>query len=507
MKCELDWISGRSRLFPNHEAVVDADTYSSFTYKELNTRAEVLAKYFLSKGIEKGDRVALLAPNHISYFDFLFACSKLGAIFIPLNWRLSEEEQSYILTDSNPKLIGIHETYQHQCGWINNSYSILPITQLDYMKRIEANSANIELPHVDVQEEDPLAIMYTGGTTGKPKGVVLSHNSILWNALNTIISWNLQQKDTTLVTLPMFHAGGLNALSVPLLMSGGKVVLSQSFDPEKVVEDLIRYKCTIVLFVPTMYHMIVRTNAFQQASFKNMKVFLSGGAPCPRDIYDTFEQKGLLFKEGYGLTEAGPNNFYINPYDARRKPGSVGKPMMFNTIKIVGADGSEVKPNEVGELLLQGNYMFEYYWNKPEATKEAIIDGWLCTGDLAKQDEEGYVYIVGRKKEMIITGGENVYPLEIEHCLQSHQEIDEVAVVGLPDKKWGEAVTAYVTLHQGSSLTIDELQSYCKQKLTSYKVPKHIHIHDQLPKTHVGKIDKTKLVPGTTRNLLNSDKM
>lgn len=491
MERELDWINSRARLFPHDQALIDAETDDKWTFHEVNERAVHLAHFFIEQGIKKGDRIALLSPNHISYFDFLFACMKIGAIFVPLNWRLVDEELKYILNDSNPKLVGLHSSFNDKQHWLAANYELIPISSNHYINQENNQSDKLQTP--SLIETDPLAMIYTGGTTGKPKGAVLSHRSIMWNALNTIVSWNLSNDDATLTCLPMFHTGGLNALSIPVLMAGGAVVLSAQFDPEKAIADLIRYECTTVLFVPTMYHMIVRTKAFEQAEFTRMKVFLSGGAPCPLTIYEAFEKKDIPFKEGYGLTEAGPNNFYINPIDSRRKPGSVGKAMMFNEIKIMTADGNKAKSNEVGELLLKGNHAFEFYWNKEQATKETIVDGWLHTGDLARQDEEGYVYIVGRKKEMIITGGENVYPLEIEHWLESHQAINEVAVVGLPHQKWGEVVTAFISLNEGFKITIEELKTYCDKKLSRYKIPKQFKFIDELPKTHVGKIDKKAL--------------
>ncbi|MGI8386133.1 AMP-binding protein [Robertmurraya sp. P23] len=296
----------------------------------------------------------------------------------------------------------------------------------------------------EVKGSDPLAIIYTGGTTGKPKGVVLTHKSILWNSINTVASWGLTSEDITLNYLPLFHTGGLNALAIPILMAGGKVVLASDFDPVEAVLFLNEYCCTIALFVPTMYHLMVQTPEFQASHFPSMKTFLSGGAPCPLELYEPFQKKNLFFKEGYGLTEAGPNNFYIHPLEARRKKGSVGKPKLFNDVKLLGQDGKEVSEGEVGEIVIVGKHTFSHYWNNIEATDQAKKGEWLYTGDLGRVDEEGYYYIVGRKKDIIITGGENVYPLEIEHWISSLSEVEEVAVVGLPDPKWGEVVTAFI---------------------------------------------------------------
>ncbi|MBO8157329.1 MAG: long-chain fatty acid--CoA ligase [Bacillaceae bacterium] len=493
MKRELDWIGNRARLFPDDAAIVSPEEQAVYSFSELNDRAEKLARFFLEKGIQKGDRVALLAPNHISYFDFLFASMKTGTIFVPLNWRLSRDDMSYVLKDAKPSIIGIHDQFQNDSSWISKYSEVLFISNHEYIPADTNSDLNISEQHLPA-ESDPLAMIYTGGTTGKPKGAVLTHRSILWNAINTIISWDLAREDTTLTSLPMFHTGGLNALTLPVLLAGGKVVINSYFDPEKALEDLIKYKCSIVLFVPTMYHMIIQTEAFQKAEFPHMKVFLSGGAPCPLHVYDAFDEKGLKFKEGYGLTEAGPNNFYIDPDEARRKKGSVGKAMMFNEIKIVKENGEEAAINEVGELCLRGNHAFECYWNNEEATRDTLRNGWLYTGDLARKDEEGFVYIVGRKKEMIITGGENVYPLEIEHWLLSHEWINEAAVVGLPDEKWGEQVTAFVSLVDGVQLSEQELKDYCRKKLSRYKIPKKFYFMDELPKTHVGKINKKALI-------------
>ncbi|MGJ9458390.1 acyl-CoA synthetase [Oceanobacillus sp. CF4.6] len=488
MKYDINWFESRVSLTPNKIAIIDSNTNDSWTYAELHRRVAKVGNYFYSKGIRKGDRVAILAPNHISFFDFFFAAMKIGAIFIPLNWRLAEAELEYVINDCDPKMIGIDPLFVDKIKAIDTTSNLVMIDHNDYLNDLHSEPFTID---TQLKEEDPLAMIYTGGTTGRPKGAVLSHRSILWNALNTTISWNLDQDDTTLTCLPMFHTGGLNVYSLPLLLVGGTVVLSSDFNPTKAVEDLITYKCTVVLFVPTMYHMIIQTDLFKQSSFPDMKVFVSGGAPCPLKIYHAFSEKGLAFKEGYGLTEAGPNNFYIDSKDTVRKLGSVGKAMIFNDIQIIGEDGLVVEPGEVGELLTRGNHAFEYYWNKPDETKETIKDGWIHTGDLARKDEEGFVYIVGRKKDMIITGGENVYPLEVEHWIESHQAVDEAAVIGLPDEKWGEIVVAFVVTK--IEITPKELELHCSQKITRYKIPKKFIVIEELPKTHVGKINKTAL--------------
>jgi fatty-acyl-CoA synthase len=491
VRWELDWLGNRARLSPNKNAIIDENTDKAWTYGEINKRSSSAANWLRSQGVKKGDRIALLSPNDISYFDLLFACGKIGAIFVPLNWRLSIHELKEILLDCTPLLLGIHEKFHNMYTDLKTiipaafsvgglSYEEIVITKTEFITEV-------------ISESEPLAMIYTGGTTGKPKGVVLSHQSIQWNAINTILSWNLSNDDVTINYMPMFHTGGLNALSLPILMIGGTVVIGDQYTGQKVVNSINRYGCTIILLVPTMYHLLIQSEEFQESDFASMKIFLSGAAPCPFQIYEAFQKKGLAFKEGYGLTEAGPNNFYIDPEDAQMKRGSVGKPMLFNTIKLAKEDGKEASANEVGELLIKGKHAFSHYWNNELATLETKKGGWVHTGDLAKKDEEGFHYIVGRKKEMIITGGENVYPLEIEHWLAAHPAIDEVAVIGLPDEKWGELVAAFIVPKHPYSLDVIELRAYCERKLGGYKIPKRFISVAELPKTHVGKIDKKKL--------------
>ncbi|MCM3691515.1 acyl-CoA synthetase [Neobacillus niacini] len=492
MRWELDWLENRARLSPNKKAIIDEDKNKSWTFEAVNKRSSSVAGWLKSQGVKKGDRVALLSPNDISYFDLLFACGKIGAIFVPLNWRLSEQELNEILLDCSPSLLGIHHKFENM---YTSLQAVVPCSFYVGESKYEETATLFDSStHLEpISEQDPFAIIYTGGTTGKPKGVVLSHQSIQWNAINTILSWNLSEEDVTINYMPMFHTGGLNALSLPILMTGGTVVIGDQYTGQKVVHSIQRYNCTIILLVPTMYHLLIQTEEFQRSEFPSMKVFLSGAAPCPFHVYEAFQKKGLAFKEGYGLTEAGPNNFFIDPEEAQVKRGSVGRPMLFNAIKLEKEDGQEAAVNEVGELLIKGKHSFSHYWNNKLATQEIKLEGWIHTGDLAKKDEDGFHYIVGRKKDMIITGGENVYPLEIEHWLASHPEVDEVAVIGLPDEKWGELVAAFIVRKHPQPLDEQELKDYCERKLGRYKIPKKFISLNELPKTHVGKIDKKKL--------------
>ncbi|HZG87794.1 long-chain fatty acid--CoA ligase [Paenibacillus sp.] len=492
MNWEADWLASRRRVSPAGIALIDADGGGRYTYERLDDRASRLAAALRDAGVGRGDRVALLSPNDVAYFDYMFACAKLGALFVPLNYRLSEAELAYIVNDCAPKAIGYAGVHEPTVA----AWPIPDRRRVDdaaYARLLDDNSA----PRRDSEPVDwaePWLLIYTGGTTGKPKGVLISHRAVWWNAVNTIVSWGLSDADVTLNCMPMFHTGGINALTLPVLLAGGTVVLGKQFDPVLTVDWLIQYRCTNVLLVPTMYHLVVQTEQFRAGAFPPNLVFISGGAPCPLSIYDAFAARGLKFKEGYGMTEAGPNNFVIAPEEAMRRRGSVGQPMLLNKVRIVTGSGEDARPNEVGEIWLQGHHLFNGYWNDEAATLEAMRDGWLRTGDLAKRDEDGFVYIMGRLKDMIISGGENIYPIEIEQALLSAPAVKEAAVVGVADPKWGEAVVAAVVMHEGQRATPEQLRAHCAERLGRYKVPKRIVVWDRLPKTPVGKINKQAIV-------------
>ena len=488
------WLQKRSQLSPTRVAIIDGETGEQWNYKELFNRTLNMADRLCQLGVEHGDRVALLSPNDPSYFELLFACQAAGAIFVPLNWRLSEEELIYILEDCKAKCVFVHRDF-------SDYVERLPCDTFSLEAHVQSNSisTNFSLTH----SCSHAAIIYTGGTTGKPKGVILSHQNIASNAINTIISWGLNEQDVTLTCLPMFHTGGLNALSTPLLMAGGTVVIMRDFRADKVMDLLNLYHCTVVLMVPTMYHMLIEHPAFGKESFPSMKTFLSGGAPCPMEVYEAFYEKGKLFKEGYGLTEAGPNNFYIDPTEAYGKKGSVGKAMIFNEVKIVKKNNKDAEVNGVGEIFLKGPHVFTGYWSNREETEKVKCDGWLRTGDLGRKDEDGYFYIVGRAKDMIISGGENVYPIEVEQTISQHAAVKEASVVGIPHPKWGEAVLAVVSLKNPASE--EELTAFCAQRLGKYKVPKRFVFVKEIPKTAVGKIDK-KLLVENNRGIFNYER-
>lgn len=476
-----NWILQRTKLSPDRIALIDLHSNKKWTYQDVENEIINWVLFFKLKRLEKGDRVAVLSRNKIELFPIMFACGLTGLMYVPLNWRLSKMELDDLLEDSGASVL-LYDKQFEQITAFSCKYNI---------EDMQVSKGNFQVPLIN--DQDAWLMIYTGGTTGKPKGVVLSHEAVNCNALNTIASWGISDEDITINYMPLFHTGGMNALSIPILMAGGTVVIGDVFSAEEALRATNDYKATISLFVPTMYQAMVQHPYFQTSDFPSMKVFLSGGAPCPQKIYSHFHQKNLHFKEGYGLTEAGPNNFFIQPDKTKHKKGSVGKSMLFNEVMTIKEDGTPCKVNEVGELYVKGKHVFTAYWNKQKETIEAFDGEWFKTGDLAKFDEDGDYFIVGRKKDMIITGGENVYPQEVESCLLNHESINEAAVVGIPDEKWGEKVIAFVTVCDESKFDEAEMKEYCKKFLGNYKIPKDFFILDVLPKTDVGKIDKNKL--------------
>lgn len=485
---EHGWILKRATLSAERPALIDVHSEMCWTYADLKNRITRWASFFQAQGYEKGDRIAVYSPNSTELFAVLFACGLQGLIYVPLNWRLSQFELQGLLDDCSPALLLFHDDFEARIDGLNMKDTI-PLSIIETVP-VRANWQPISQSN----RSDTWMIIYTGGTTGLPKGVMLSHDAVNWNALNTITSWGLSGRDTTINYMPLFHTGGLNALCIPLLMAGGTVVVGHQFEPTEALMATDKYEATISLFVPTMYQLMTGTPYFRQSSFPSMDVFLSGGAPCPQTVYHSFREKGLRFKEGYGLTEAGPNNFFIAPEVATGKIGSVGKSMLFNEVQLLDHEGNRCATEEIGELYVKGPHVFTGYWNKPYETEEALRDGWLRTGDLAKLDRDGDAYIVGRKKDMIITGGENVYPQEVEQCLITCSGVREAAVVGMEDGVWGEKVVAFLTVEEEGAVNKATLIAHCKGFLASYKIPKQFIIVSELPKTHVGKIDKNELL-------------
>ena len=498
-----NWSARRALLTPNREAIIDFVKKKRYSFKEIDNRANRLARVLMDMDIRKGDRVAAFSTNKIELIDIFFATGKIGAIFIPFNIRLAPTEIEQLVRKMEPKIMFYENKLHEKVQPIKNLDIVNEYIQFEdkasesdknyYSLVNKVSDSPVERPVINF--EDPQLILFTGGTTGLPKGATLSHRLIFWNSINTIISWGLRSDDIQPLLFPLFHTGGWNVLLLPFFHLGAKSILMGDFNPIETLNVIEKEKCTIVIGVPTMFHMMANQEEFKSANFDSVRIFISGGAPCPVAIMENYWNKEKPFKMGYGLTEVGPNNFYLPEDRIKEKPTSVGLPVFHCDMKLIDPEtDQEVRRGEVGELLLKGPHIFSKYWNEPEETKNAIEeDGYVHTGDLAKQDEEGYYYIVGRKKEMFISGGENVFPVEIEEVLYKHPAIDEAAVIGVQDEKWGEVGKAFITLKKGQSTTADGIKKYLVDKLAKYKIPKYYEIRDSLPTSGTGKILKKEL--------------
>lgn len=501
-------ILGRRALYtPDDLAVVDAGKtpHRSFTYREMNSRANRLANWLRDgAGIKKGDRVAILAHDGVEHLDTFFACGKLGAIHAPLNWRLHWRELLEIMQDTTPSVLIFSDEFKEAAQQIANaSDSIHHVLHIDgdglpnsrYFEKTLIDSQLRPVITEEITEEDIACLIFTGGTTGLPKGAQISHRMIGWNTLNTIIH-DLRHGDITVNTFPLFHTGGLLVYTTPLLILGGTVVLMRRFRPDKLLNLLQDYAATVYAGVPTMYQMMMNARNWDDADLSSLRFCTSGGAPLPVKLVEAFqEQKGIQFKQGFGMSEFGPGVFALAQDDAIRKAGSIGRPNFFVDARIVNEDNHKVPSDTIGELVLRGPSLSSGYFNKPEESAEAIdTEGWFHTGDLATCDEEGYFFIVDRKKDLFISGGENIYPAEIENVIYKHADVDMCAVVGLPDEKWGEVGKAFVVLKPEATLTERTLLDFLQHHLAGYKVPRYIEFVDSLPISGAGKVLKRELV-------------
>lgn len=489
----IDWFKGRAQLLPDKNAVIDGKTKQTYTYDEMNQRAEKLAAYLRQQQIVEGDRVALISKNSVAHLDFLFACTKIGAIFVPLNWRLMPEELNGIVEDCQPRFIAYSQEFAENIDQQADKQTVIN-TESDAYHVIVSSPHRSSFTSTILPEEATAVLIYTSGSTGRPKGAKISHRSLISNALYTIPSWNLTSKDRTITITPMFHTAGLFSLVTPLLMVGGEIYIEENYSTHSTYHLILAYQPTRLFMVPTMYYDLLRNPETDIKQMTSVELFVSGGAPLPTAVFEGYAAVNLPLINSYGLTEVGPNNFLISPEEAQAKPGCVGKPNLLIDVKLVDDNYRTVKPGEIGELLIAGNHAFKGYWNNSLESAEAFHMGYVRTGDYAKQDETGDYYIIGRKKEMIISGGENVYPSEVESVLIKHPLVQDVVVVGYEVEKWGESVAAAVILKEDEPNFEAILHDYCAERLAIYKTPKTYMALEAFPLNPVGKINKIALV-------------
>ena len=493
-----DWLDKRARLTPDRVALIDYATRAETTFAAWNERVNRTANYLRSLGVGKGDLVAVYAMNRPEYLDLFWAAPKIGAILQNLNWRLTVHELKGIVESGAPKVLIYSEDWRAQVEELKPSFTtvehVVAMTnpgpgELDIAERDAMNPTLTEFPELGL--DDPWGIYYTGGTTGLPKGAVVTHGNVTWNSVNTITSWGMTGSHKAALQLPFFHIGGPMIFMVPLVHAGGTTILCSGFDPEQTFDLVEDSGITHYVAVPTMFQMLQEHERWDEADFSKLELVISGGAPCPLPIMQKFWDRGVDFKMGYGLTEASGNNFWLPPERVREKIGSVGYPIYHIDMKTIREDGTACADGEEGELLIRGPHIMAGYWKNPEATADTIRDGWLHTGDVAVRDADGCYSILGRSKEMFISGGENVYPAEIESVLTAHPHVLEAAVVGVPHETWGEVGRAFLVVDEGYDEA--DLKVFLDERLARYKLPRSIVLLDALPLTAIGKLDKKLL--------------
>ncbi len=494
------WLARRAVVCPEREAVVDGDR--RVNYAQLNQRVNQLARVLGQAGLKRGDRLSMLALNCLEWVEAVMAAAKLGLVLVPLNWRLTPSELGYQLADSQarhlifePGLEDLARQVAREAGlerlWVLGDRALDRAEA--YETALAAQPTHEPEPDYPVEPDLPLLIVYTSGTTGRPKGAVLSQANCLWNALNLHVDLEFTSQDRELVVLPMFHIGGIGLFTLALIYVGASVVVQRNFDPAQIMRRLRDEGITLFFAVPAMYLLMIQSPDFEPAAFKDVRMIFSGGSPLPPALIDQYQELGITLQQGYGMSEASPSSTVLPKEWALAKKGSVGRPHFHLRLKVAGPSGEELPFGQVGEVLLKGPNIMQGYWNRPQANQEALAGGWFHTGDLGRLDEDGFLYIVDRQKDMYISGGENVYPAEVEHAIFEMQEVAEVAVVGVPDPRWGETGRAFVVPRKGASLEQDQVLAHLSGRLARFKLPRSVVFVDSLPRTASGKVIKNGL--------------
>jgi fatty-acyl-CoA synthase len=478
------WPARRRRSTPDNVALVFGGEQT--TYAELHDRVLRLGHVLRELGVSPGDRVAYVGPNHPAFVDALFATHSLGAIFVPLNFRLAAPELDFMLSDSGTSvLMYAPENAAVVDGLTSYSGARLPAGLAG------SDDSPIDTP---VNGSDPALILYTSGTTGRPKGAVLTHDNLLWNCIHMMIDVDITGDEVTLISAPLFHVAALDQTLLPTLLKGGTSVIMPTWDVDTCFDLIEGHGVTWMFGVSAMFAGLVQSPRWDSADLSSVRTLMSGGAPIPAALITAYQERGLIFCQGYGLTETAPGATFLRPEQSIRKTGTAGTPCFFVDVRVVTGDLSDAPPGVPGEVLVRGPNVTPGYWGGVEATEAAFVDGtWLRTGDLATMDDEGYLTIVDRVKDMYISGGENVYPAEVEAALFEHPAVAEAAVIGVPDDRWGEVGAAYVVTRPESSTDGEELRTFLRTRLARYKVPVRVHLVEDLPRTGSGKVRKSAL--------------
>lgn len=495
-------IRNHSENQPDREAI--AYQGKRFTYREFNNRIDLLAKSLNDIGLSRADRVALLLYNCPEFLEICLAANRAGLIFLPINYRLASEEVEYILRDSQAGAIFTEQefvaTIEAMKPRLPNLKCTITLEQparsswMTYDSLIAPGGRAI-MRDTEVDLEDLHRLMYTSGTTADPKGVMITYNNLYWKNFGQISELGISKDDVGLVAGPLYHVGGLDLSAIHILHMGGRLVILRKFETKSVLEAIERERITLTWLAPTMVNMILNEPRSSGFRLDSVRVIINGGEKMPESLVqkllNTFPN--AWFADAYGLTETVSGDTFLDKQSTIRKLGSVGKPILGLDLKIVDDNGNEVQRGQEGEIALRGPKVFKGYWNNPKATEEAFRDGWFLTGDIGKLDEEGYLYIIDRKKDMIISGGENISSLHVERVLYAHPKVLEAAVIGVPDKNWGQVPLAYVVLKRNETAQPEDILNFCEGKLAKFAVPKHLRFVETLPRNPSGKVLKKEL--------------
>jgi fatty-acyl-CoA synthase len=490
-----DWIEHHAKMRGDKIALIDVSSDRSITYRQWDERIGRIASYLRNAGIVPGERVATLASNCMEMLEVQFACFRIGAIFLPLNIRLTFPELEFIGSDAGISYLIFTTEFGELAKRLEVALKLKGTLRVgeDYDKAV-AQSKTLADPYV-MALSDSSTIMYTSGTTGRPKGATITHLMTFINCVNLGLPARVTPDTVHVNVLPLFHSAGLNCYTNPVLHAGGTVVMMQSFDAVKHLELLsdASLGITHMFGVPSIYQFLAAAPGFETADLTRLKIAGVGGAPMPVETIKIWQNRGVSLLQGYGMTETSPGCVCLDAADAARKIGSSGKPLLHAEVKIVDPRGHDVRQGEIGEIWVRGPNITPGYWNRPGANTSSFTNGWLHTGDLAREDDEGFIYIVDRLKDMYISGGENVYPAEVEDALSQHPAILECAVIGVPDARWGETGLAVIALKSQSIATEADILAHCRERLAKYKCPSRIVLVEAIPRNATGKLDKPTL--------------
>ncbi|MGP4114715.1 acyl-CoA synthetase [Streptomyces sp. 4N509B] len=487
------WPARRARMTPHRTALVHGDRRLS--YAELHERVTRLGHALRSLGVGRGDRVAYLGPNHPSYLETLFAAGSLGAVLVPLNTRLTAPELAFQLSDAGATTL-VHAASHAGLARASRGHGATGVRRhLEVGDAYESLLAGAGTEPLDepVALDELCVIMYTSGTTGRPKGAMLTHANLTWNAVNVLVDHDLTSEERALVVAPLFHAAALGMQTLPVLLKGGTCVLAERFDPGAALELIGRHRVTFLFGVPTMFERMARDRRWPAADLSSLRTLTCGGAPVPTALIDLFHRRGLTLQQGYGMTETAPGALLLGREDAVPRAGSAGVPHFFTDVRVARPDLTPVRPGEIGEVLVSGPTVTPGYWRDPAGSAACLAEGWFRSGDAARVDGDGHVHIVDRLKDVIVSGGENVYPAEIERLLLAHPDIAECAVIATPDETWGEVPRAVLVPRRGAELDAGTVLAALAGRLARFKIPRSVVIATRLPRTASGKLLRARV--------------